>query len=328
MKLQLDVPIISYKKKINYQSSILLMGSCFTEHIYGFLQKAKFDVAQNSHGNLFNPVSIKDAIKEIVFQKKYTDTDIFLEKDIWHSWMHHSKFSNTDKNIILENINSTNEKFHTFFKKTTTIIITLGSAFAYWHKEKNFFVSNNHRLDANLFEKKLLSIDQIFLELEEIKLMLQKINPAIEIIFTISPVRHIKDGIVENNRSKARLLEAVHDFCDKKSNSFYFPAYEIVLDVLRDYRFFDVDMVHPNFLATNLVWNYFLENCIEESCVPLIQKLQQLSNSLQHKAQHQDSKAHQKFLKEQLLLCEKLMDQYSFLNLENEMQFFKSKLNP
>lgn len=326
MKLQLDFPIISYKNKIDYDSKILLIGSCFTEHIFGFLNKAKFDVAQNSHGNLFNPISIKHAFEELVSNKQYTEADIFQENDIWHSWMHHSQFSNTDKNKMLENINSTNNFFHHFLKKTTKVIITLGSAFAYWHIEKRFFVSNNHRLNTTLFEKKLLTIDEIFSALEDIKLVLKKINPEIEIIFTISPVRHIKDGIVENNRSKARLLEAVHDFCYKNEDAFYFPAYEIVIDVLRDYRFYDVDMVHPNFLATNLVWKSFLDNCIDEKCVPLIGKLQQLSTALTHKPQHQDSDAHQKFLKEQLLLCNNLMEQHPFLNLEKEIQYFNTIL--
>lgn len=323
MSIPFHLPISfgNLEPSIKHTDKIMLIGSCFTEHMSKFLAKAKFNLVQNSHGILFNPISVCDALHDLCGSKEYTSTDIFQYEEYWHSWRHHSDFSDLEQEVCLNKINVNISLHRAFLRELDYIIITLGSAFGYYHLNEKMVVGNNHRAPANWFEKKLLSAQEITIALEEMQRQVLKLNPKAKFIYTISPVRHSRDGLIENNRSKARLIEAVHAL----QNAYYFPAYEIVIDVLRDYRFYDVDLVHPNYQATQHVWEYFVSHCIDEKCLPLMRQLEQIYKAFHHRPKDVRSQAHQKFLAEHKAICKEIINSNTYLNLTDEIAYFNSK---
>jgi hypothetical protein len=323
MNFQLDIAIPFLEPRILHQAKILLIGSCFTEHICNFLNKAKFNTVQNSHGIVFNPLSVCKALHDVIDAKIYKEEELFFLNEYWHGWYHHSYFSDMNKEVALTKMNASIQSQHHFLKEANYVFITLGSAFAYKHVENNIFVSNNHRAPAQWFEKELLEISVIKDALQEIQTRLKKFNPSLQLVFTVSPVRHIRDGVIENNRSKARLIEAVHAL----EQIYYFPAYELVIDILRDYRFYDIDMVHPNYQATSYVWEKFIEYCIDPSCFQIMKKMEQIYKAKNHISKNKLSEAHKKFLNEHLELCQTLKQENAYLNLEEEMEYFTAQLS-
>lgn len=314
--LPIDIPYL--QTRICYEDKIYLIGSCFTEHMTRFLSKAKFQVADNAHGILFNPISVCKSLHDVMEKKVYSEDDLFFLNEYFHSWFHHSDFSDMDSETCLAKINNTIATHHHFLKEAKYILITLGSAFAYKLKEKNQYVSNNHRAPHDWFSKDLLSIETIQNELMQVQKQLSEFNPNCKIIFTISPVRHSRDGVIENNRSKARLLEAVHSLSD----TYYFPAYEIVIDVLRDYRFYDIDLVHPNYAATLYVWEKFVQHCIHNDCFETMKEMEELHKALHHKPKSALSVAHQKFKESFFEKTKALKERFPFLNFEEELRYF------
>ncbi|HQW46677.1 MAG TPA: GSCFA domain-containing protein [Chitinophagaceae bacterium] len=314
--LPLKFPALS--TPIGYQDIIYLTGSCFTEHMSRFLAKAKFRIASNAHGILFNPFSVCKSIHDVIEQKRYTADELFCLDEYWHSWYHHSDFSDLNQADVLTRINKTIVQHHDLLKKSNFMILTLGSAFAYQHIEKAIYVNNNHRAPHAWFQKELLSVEAMVYALQRMQQALHTFNPDCKIIFTISPVRHSRDGVIENNRSKARLIEAVHQMKD----CYYFPAYEIVIDELRDYRFYDADLVHPNYAATQYVWEKFLTHCIDANCHETIQEMDELSKALHHKPKNASSKAHQQFLRQFYQKTLALKSRFPYLDFEQELAYF------
>jgi hypothetical protein len=275
---------------------------------------------QNSHGVLFNPLSVCKALDDLVENKKYTADDLFLLNEYYHSWFFHSDFSCLDAQESLQKINDSISAQHQFLKEADAVFITLGSSYAYYLLDENIYVNNNHRAPMNHFRKDLLSIEVMTNALIAMQEKLKAFNPKLKFVYTVSPVRHSRDGVIENNRSKARLLETVHSL----PNQYYFPSYELVIDVLRDYRFYDIDLVHPNYPATAYVWEQFKIHCIEPNCFPLMKKLEQLHKAKNHKPKDTQSQAHQQFLKDHLQLCNELKTTFPYLHLEEEMNHFLS----
>ena len=274
MDFMLDIQLPKAAISITHQHKILSVGSCFTEHIGAALKDLKFGVLQNPNGILFDPSSVCSSLVSYMQQKKFNEEDLFQLNEVWQSWQHHSRFSGVNKKEVLSNINQSQETTHQFLKDADWLIITLGSSFSYrlikaQTGNKSFSqssplgdgglpVANCHRAPAQWFQKHLMTVTEIIEALDNTIHQLFYFNKKINIIFTISPVRHIRDGVVENNRSKARLIESVHHLVNKFDRLYYFPAYELVIDVLRDYRFYSEDMVHPNYLATDFVLEKFL----------------------------------------------------------------------
>ena len=250
MEFQLPIQIESLPQPIGYQDKIMLTGSCFTEHIGNALRDWKFDTLQNPNGILFDPASVASGIIAYMEGRPYTEKDLVYFNELWQSWQHHSQFSHVDKGAALQGINESLARAHVFLKEAKWLIITLGSAFSYRLVENDAPVANCHRAPGQIFRKHLMTIEEINTALDGCLYRLFQFNPSLQVIFTVSPVRHIRDGVVENNRSKARLIESVHHLVNKFGRLYYFPAYELVIDVLRDYRFYDIDMVHPNYPAT------------------------------------------------------------------------------
>jgi hypothetical protein len=320
--LTLDIPPLP--KPITYTDNILLVGSCFTEHIADRLKQHKFRECANPHGILFNPLSVADSLNGYLAEKQYAEDELFYLNELWNSWNHHTRFSNIDKGAALSGINQSQAHAAGFIKKADWVMITLGSAFQYYLKENGKPVANNHRAPAQWFEKKLLPVEDIIKALGNTLQSLFEANPFVQVLFTISPVRHIRDGVVDNNHSKARLIVAVHTLCERFEKAYYFPVYELVIDVLRDYRFYDIDLVHPNFPATAYVWEQFVKSCIATPACEVMLQVQDIVTARSHRSRFPETKAHNKFKESYAEKTRQLMDKYPYLDLGEEMQYFMS----
>ena len=322
MQFFTTINIKPLEPSIIYKDKILLIGSCFTEHIGNFLSDVKFNVLQNPNGILFDPVSVSSSLISYIQNKQYKEEELFYLNEIWNSWQHHSRFSNTDKDACLKNINQSQNDAHEFLKEADWLIITLGSAFTYKLADNLQPVANCHKAPAQTFIKHLNTIEEIITAFDSAIHQLFHFNNKLKIIFTISPVRHLRDGVVDNNRSKARLIEAVHHLVNKFDRLYYFPAYELVIDVLRDYRFYDVDLAHPNYAATQFVLENFSANCFDDSTRELMEEIKKLMIAKKHKPFNPQSQLHKKFLEQQLAKTNHLQTEHPYLDLKKEIEYF------
>jgi hypothetical protein len=330
MELMVPIDIKKLPERINYRDKIMLVGSCFTEHIGNSLTQLKFKTLQNPNGILFGPDSVCKSLLSYIENKPFTDKDLFYKNELWQSWEHHSRFSGPEKNATLEKINAASQDAHDFLREADWLLITLGSAFSYKltdAAEKASLttgdaVANCHRAPANWFEKKLIPIPGIVDMLDDCLSRLRSFNPGLKIIITISPVRHIRDGVLDNNRSKARLIEATHQLVSTHDSCYYFPAYELVIDVLRDYRFYDIDLVHPNYAATQFVLDRFTENCIDEESRRIMEDVKTLVTARKHRPFQPSTKAHQQFLNAHFEKTSALQKEYPYLDLKEELGYF------
>jgi hypothetical protein len=318
----LPIQINGPAERIRYPQKILLTGSCFTEHIGNQLIDMKFDALQNPNGILFDPISVANSLISYLEPVIYKPEDFFYHNELWQSWDHHGIFSNTNQQAAVHKINQSQKTAHEFLKQTDWLIVTLGSAFTYILKENNRSVANCHRAPANWFTKKLLPVESMLAALDEALHRLLEFNPKLQIIFTISPVRHIRDGVIENNRSKARLIEVAHQLVDKFNRTHYFPAYELVIDVLRDYRFYDKDLVHPNYSATKFVLEHFMQYYVSPESGQLAEEIRKLQLARKHRAQHPDTDAHKRFLNEQFAKTLELAKRFPDINFREELSYF------
>jgi hypothetical protein len=322
MEFQLPITIASLPQPIGYGEKILLTGSCFTEHIGNALRDWKFDTLQNPNGILFDPASVATSLISYIRPQQYTEQDLTFFNELWYSWQHHSIFSHVDVTECLKGINASQEKAHAFLREARWLIITLGSAFSYRLMDGGGAVANCHRAPGQTFRKHLMTIEEINTALDSCLHQLFYFNPGLRVIFTVSPVRHIRDGVVDNNRSKARLIESIHHLVGKFDRLFYFPAYELVVDVLRDYRFYDIDMVHPNYAATAYVLEKFVKHCVDEPGQRLIEEVKKLVIARRHKPFQPSTLAHRQFLEDYRQKTAELAKQYPFLDLSEELAYF------
>jgi hypothetical protein len=289
-------------------------------------------VLQNPHGILFGPDAVCKSINRYIDKHQYQEDELILLNEVWTSWEHHSRFSNPDKQIALEQINKSLFTAHEFLQGADWLIITLGSSFSYklteisdkGKLETGDDVANCHRAPSQWFKKEMIDIQQMLMMLENTLLKLNQFNPDLKIIFTVSPVRHIRDGVVENNRSKARLIETVHHLVEKFEFVHYFPAYELVIDVLRDYRFFDIDLVHPNYPATEFVLEKFIETCLKKESQEIIKEVKKIITARKHRPFQPETKAHMKFLKDHFEIASELQKKYPFIDLKEEIGYFSA----
>ena len=337
MDFMVNIDLKKPQRQIAYHDKILLVGSCFTEHIGNSLEELKFSVLQNPNGILFDPHSVSRSLVSYTQNKQYSEEDFFQLNETWHSWQHHSRYSHTNLQEAVRIINSSQQRAHDFLKQANWLVITLGSSFSYRlvnltpqpplhpaRRERGGEpVANCHRAPAQWFNKHLMAIDEIISVLDDCLGQLFQFNSKLNIIFTVSPVRHIRDGVVDNNRSKARLIESVHQLVNKFDHLYYFPAYELVIDVLRDYRFYDIDLVHPNYMATEFVLEKFAEACIDENTRKLMQEVKSIVIARKHKAFQPETNAHKQFLSLHFEKAKALMEKYPFLDLTGEMSYFK-----
>ena len=301
MKLQTQIPLQKQSENlIDYHSNVLLLGSCFVENIGEKFDYFQFKNLRNPFGILFHPKAIETFLSNVISKKSYSDTDIFFQNEQWHCFDAHSKLSHTRKDVLIETLNHQIVTTSQQIKEASHIIITLGTAWVYCHHESNLPVANCHKLPQKEFVKKLLSIEEIEKNLQRIYNQIRSVNPKISFIFTISPVRHLKDGFVENMRSKAHLISSIHQFLakDNSLNCHYFPSYELMMDELRDYRFYADDMLHPNQLAVDYIWEKFKKVWISENSNDIMNDVDYVQKGMRHRPFNPFSEAHQKFMKD------------------------------
>ncbi|MBE0422641.1 MAG: GSCFA domain-containing protein [Lutibacter sp.] len=295
MNFRTNIQLQKEENQIDYASKLLLIGSCFSENISKKLTYFKFDAASNPFGILFNPKAIETLILNSLNEKIYTEKDVFLLNERWHCFDAHSDLSSSDKNELLHNLNSAVKSTNKRLKEATHIIITLGTSWTYRFIETNAVVGNCHKVPQKKFTKELLSVDEITASLKNICHQISVVNPKSTVIFTVSPVRHIKDGFVENSLSKAHLIAAIHQTLGEV-NAKYFPSYEIMMDDLRDYRFYNSDMVHPNKTAVDYIWEHFKHVCIQENTFSVMKEVETIQKGLAHKPFNPDSEEYKAFL--------------------------------
>lgn len=332
MQWHIPITISKPSSTIHYGEKVFLMGSCFTEHMGKGLDELKFETLQNPHGILFGPDAVCKALNSYCTNFNYQAADLFQLEELWYSWDHHSRFSATQHQEAIDKINSFQQKASEFIRETNWLILTLGSSFCYRLTEKANLasgkvgdrVANCHRAPADWFQKELLSVQEIVELLRNSFKLFRAVNSKGKIILTISPVRHIRDGVQQNNRSKARLFEAIQLLEEDGEDFYYFPAYELIVDVLRDYRFYDIDLVHPNFAATEFVLEKFMETCMDDKTRELARQVKKLMIAYRHRPQQPDTQQHRHFMQQQWQKAKSLQEQFPFLNLKEQLDYFSS----
>ncbi len=263
MKLQTIVEITPPRKQISYENGrLLFIGSCFTENIGNLATAYKFPMVQNPCGIAYNPISVANTVAFITGNRQLQETDFVLHNDLWHSWQHHGRFSHKDFATLQANCEKEITEGQKHLAKASHIFLTLGTAWVFTHKKTAEVVNNCHKVPATEFERQRLELSEVIATLETAIQQIKTVNPEVEIVFTVSPVRHKKDGFHENQVSKAVLLLAISKLKEKYGDVGYFPAYEIVMDELRDYRFYAEDYCHLNSQGVQYIWERFLDENI------------------------------------------------------------------
>lgn len=257
MKLTSEVGVNFIPPGITHHDKIYLIGSCFTEHIAHKLREAGFWVMSNAHGIIYNPVSIRQSISEVLENKQYTEEDLFLHQGLWHSFRHHGSFSGTDPAAVCQRINETIKEHREFLLQAKHVFITPGTSWLYRKKSSAKVVANCHKVPGYEFEKVLMDAEEETNRWLELIQQLQLFSPEITVHFTISPVKHLRDGFFENNLSKGMLHRLIYNIMQQNKSIGYFPSFEIMQDELRDYRFYDRDLAHPSALAVDVIWEKF-----------------------------------------------------------------------
>nr|WP_299073109.1 GSCFA domain-containing protein [uncultured Allomuricauda sp.] len=315
MKLQTKIPIEKADNPIDYQSKLLLLGSCFVENIGDKLGYYKFQQVQNPFGILFHPLAIENLVERAIEGHFYQENEVFEQNGRWHCFDAHSDLSANTSEELLQNLNNALKETTQQIEQATHLIITLGTAWGYRHTDTKAIVANCHKVPQKEFAKELLSAELIQASLKRLIGLFESINPKAQLVFTISPVRHLKDGFVENQRSKANLITAVHQL-KKEDDVSYFPSYEIMMDELRDYRFYGTDMVHPNALAIDYIWEKFKWVWIAPESNVSMEKVEAIQKGLQHRPFNPDSEEHQKFKKSLQTKIAYLKERYPFMKFD------------
>lgn len=314
MNFTTKIPISKYHNPIDYNAKIVLLGSCFAENMGQKFEYYKFQNNVNAFGIIFNPVSIEKLVERIVNHQEFSENDIFFYNESWHCYEVHSELSNSNKEEFLHDLNAILQSTKNEITNATHIFITYGTSWVYRLKSNNKIVANCHKVPQNQFDKEILSTEIIEKSIQNTIQLIQLINQNCKFIFTISPVRHIKDGFVENQQSKAHLITAIHNSQFIIHHSNYFPSYEIMMDELRDYRYYTDDMLHPNSVAIDYIWERFSDNYISESAFSIMNEVENIQKSLTHRPFNQNTQAHKDFVLKVKNKIELLQKQYPNIN--------------
>ena len=319
MQLSTTIKLKPQQSQINYNSKVVLLGSCFAENIGKQFDYFQFRNLCNPFGVLFHSKAIETLLWMAVQREQYSEGDLFFHNESWHCFDAHSVMSDPDKNRVISGLNEGVSLLHQWLKSASHVVITLGTSWVYKLRDLDMVVANCHKVPQKEFDKILLSPAEIMQNLRNCIQMIKEIAPDVSILFTVSPVRHLKDGMIENNRSKAHLLAAVHQIVDKVPSVFYLPSYEIMMDELRDYRFYAEDMIHPNQTAITYIWEKFTDVWISESAKQTMHEVETIQNGMMHKPFHPNSEQHQEFLKNLQLKIKKLQEKCPSIHFRNSV---------
>jgi len=318
------LPVQRAPFSIGHSDRLLLIGSCFTENIGARLNSGKFPIYINPFGIVYNPVSMTHSLNYLLLDnQQFEENNLFENAGLWHSWEHHGHFSRPERAATLAGINTAVKTAKEHLKKTNRLLLTLGTADVFRLRSTGRVVANNHKMPGALFEQGRISVaettERVTAVLEKIKIQ----NPDLQVIMTVSPVRHIRNGLVENQRSKATLLLACEQICQALSFAHYFPAYELLLDDLRDYRFYADDMLHPSKVAADYIWQFFGDTFFSEETRRLYARIEKITAAMQHRTFHPETPEHRAFARAQLVAIEQLSEEFPELDFSTEKGYFQ-----
>lgn len=309
--------------RIAHSDHLMLVGSCFTGHIGDRLKARKFTVQANPFGIVYNPFSITRCLERLwAGNHIFSEKEIFENAGLWHSWEHHGMFSKPDKHDTLSGLNDAYAASANFIKKTSRLLLTFGTADVFALRKTGQIAANNHKMPAAHLEERRLSVSEIVDSTVGILQKIKSANTDLQVVLTVSPVRHLRNGPVANQRSKATLVLACEEIGRQLGFVHYFPAYELLLDDLRDYRFYAADMVHPSDVAVQYIWDAFSEMYFSTATKNLNERIGKIAAAAQHRPFHPGTPEHQAFAQAQLKSIESLKKQWPGLNFEEEEKYF------
>lgn len=314
---------------LTHADRVLLLGSCFTEHIGNRLAAGKFATLTNPNGIVYNPVSIARSLEQLVGMENSAPASesnaafLFEHAGLWHSWEHHGAFSGVDRNAVLAGIRQAQARAAAFLQQASCLFLTLGTAEVFMLKESGQIVANCHKAPAGWFVQRRLSVSETVAALSAVLQKIKSRHPGITVVLTVSPVRHLRNGFVENQRSKAVLVLACAELCEQLDFVHYFPAYELLLDDLRDYRFYSDDMTHPNEQAIDYIWDFFSDTFFPEETKRLLAQIDKIAAAMRHRPFNPDTPEHRAFAATQLHQVAVLHEKYPDIDFSAEKSHFQ-----
>ncbi len=328
MNLYTPVTLPDNLPRLNHRQQLWLLGSCFATRMGQRLADAKFRCDVHPHGVLYNPLSIATSLRDIMEGKIYTADDLFLHNGLWHSPFHHGDFSSPTPDETLMRINSRLTRARRELRELDVLLLTFGSSYIYKEKNNGYIVGNCHKLPERCFERRRLSVDEVVDTYTDLLNRLLALRPALQVVMTVSPIRHIRDGLHANQLGKAILLLAIDALQERfPGHVSYFPAYELVLDELRDYRFYADDLVHPSELAVQYVWERLTEACFSPETRHIVEECRRIGEMLGHKPLRPDSEEYKRFLKQTASRIDQVNGKYPYLDFQNERELCHTRLN-
>jgi len=323
--LRTVVEVEPLNRQITYADRIMLLGSCFTEHIGNRLLALKFNALVNPFGIVYNPLSIADQLNCLLHPREFTRDDLVFHEDLWHSWSHHSRFSNPDADSLLKKINEQVIRGSEFLEHTGLMILTFGTSEAWYLKSGDRLVSNCHKWPADRFYTRKPNPGELVDRWVPIINSLVERNPDLRICLTISPVRYLKDGPLGNQLSKSTLFLFIGRLLEMFPNLYYFPSYEIFMDDLRDYRFYDIDLAHPGISGVDYVWGKFVKACMDPEIFALMDEVESAAKAAHHRPPVHVTAAHRRFVDQQVERLSALVSRNPFLDFSEEIKLLQSQ---
>lgn len=324
MEFRTVMPPVSYPFRINWKTPILAMGSCFAANMGSRLQENKFKVVLNPFGVVFNPRSLADGLQRLSQGARFQREDLWFNGSRWLSFFHHGKFSGSSEAEVLDGINQAFEVGRAQLQEAKLLLLTVGTAYVWALKKTGDIVANCHKLPASEFDRRRMTVEEVVQHLTAALDAVFEINPGVEVLLTVSPVRYVREGLMESQRSKAVLLLATEAVQGYRNRVHYFPAYELLMDDLRDYRFYAEDMAHPSPLALEYIWNYFSDVLLEPSERDRLAGLAKIQRAMQHRPLFPDSLEHQRFRERLLQQVLDMEQKWPGQDFSKEKTFFTS----
>lgn len=322
------VKIPEIQPRIRFSDNLLLTGSCFSEHIAQKLRRFRYNILENPFGILYNPVSLAKSMTRIVKKSHSSVSDLVYHGGLYHSMDHHGSFSGPDPEQVILTINQQIDEAHAFLKTCDFIFISPGTSGVYTQTSSGAIVGNCHKIPSAQFTHARLSVSACFDAFEKLYQDIKSICPAVRLIWTVSPVRHLRDGLVENQRSKAALVLAIDQMISMYPDCAYFPAYEIMVDQLRDYRYYDRDLTHPSAEAIDIIWELFRSACLDPNDLVLHPKIESIRRAMEHRFLHALPEEQKRFAMVQLEQIDQLEKLCPDIRWEEERYYFQRLIQP
>ena len=329
MQFRTPITISPSSLRLDHSHRVVMFGSCFSEHIAERMRNAGFHVTSNPFGIMFNPASIARNIERLATAQPYSIEDLMLSGERWVSFDFHGDFASRSADEAVASMNRAVESGAQALREADTVVLTLGTAWVYRLKGSEEVVGNCHKVPEREFVRCRLTVEEIVEEYTDLLGRLWAVNPKVRVLFTVSPVRHLKDTLHGNQLSKATLLLAVDELCGRYPERLhYFPAYEIVMDELRDYRFYAEDMAHPSAQAVEYVWERFVEQVTDGGARAFMAEWTKMVRALAHRPFRPDAEEYQQFVKQNLVKLMALKERYPYLEVQNEIDTWHTLLKP